>query len=113
MLPGSTDGGTSSAPVNSFNVSSVPADEMMSCASTVSPLSSTREVARPREAFQKDTAKHDRVLCEVHVVGRCAAVKQERAHQHLDQQRVLQKVAQHGPGGQLTGGETRDLEVRN
>ncbi len=43
---------------------------------------------RPAQPFQENAAKHDAELPEIHVVRAGAAVKQNRAEEHFDQQRI-------------------------
>ena len=54
---------------------------------------------RPGKALQKDRPEHDAELVEVDVVFARAAVEQDRAEDHLDQQRVVDDFAEHFAGG--------------
>ena len=64
---------------------------------------------RPAEPFLEDAAEHDHELGEIHVVGRSAPVKQERAEEHFGQQRVAEVFLDGGAGRQTAGGQAGDF----
>ncbi len=59
---------------------------------------------RPGEPFQEDRAEEDAELVEVDVVLLRAAVEQDRAEDHLDQQRIVDHVADDLPGRAAAAG---------
>jgi hypothetical protein len=56
---------------------------------------------RPREPLQKDRAKHHRELAPFHVAFARPPVVEQRAEDHLDQQRIIDDPADDLPGGDL------------
>ena len=59
---------------------------------------------RPGQPLEKDAAEEDRELGEIHVVLARGAVKHQRAKQHLNQQRIADVLADHGPRRPPAGG---------
>ena len=52
---------------------------------------------RPRQALHEDGAEHYGELPEIHISLAAAAVEQQRAEEHLDQQRIVEQPADHFP----------------